>query len=52
MDKEILGLVSALFLEFSDNKLPHYHKGREMRFSSKEELFLANEIKNLCKKVS
>ena len=47
MDKKILGSVSGLSLEFSDNKLPHYHKGIEMRFSSKEELFLANEIKNL-----
>ena len=47
MDKEILESVSGLFLELSDNKLPHYHKGMEMRFSSKEELFLACEIKNL-----
>ena len=50
MDKEILGSVSGLSLEFSDNKLPHYHKGMEMRFSSKEELFLADEIKNLQQK--
>ena len=50
MDKEILGSVSGLSLEFSDNKLPHYHKGMEMRFSSKEELFLADEIKNLLRK--
>ena len=47
MDKEILGSVSGLSLEFSDNKLPHYHKGMEMRFSSKGELFLACKIKNL-----
>ena len=47
MDKEILGSVSDLSLEFSDNRLPHYHKRMEMRFSSKEELFLACEIKNL-----
>ena len=50
MDKEILGSVSGLSLEFSDNKLPHYHKGLEIRFSSKEELFLADEIKNLLQK--
>ena len=47
MDKHILGSVFGLSLEFSDNKLPHYHKGMEMRFSSKEELFLACKIKNL-----
>ena len=46
MDKEILGSVSGLSLEFSDKKLPNYHKGLEMRFSSKEELFLIDEIKN------
>ena len=46
MDKEILGSVSGFSLEFSDKKLPHYHKGLEMRFSSKEELFLIDEIKN------
>ena len=50
MDKEILGSVSELSLEISDNKLPHYHKGMETRFSSKEELFLACEIKNLLQK--
>ena len=50
IDKEILGSVSGLSLEFSDNKLPHYHKGMEMRFSFKEELFLADEIKNLLQK--
>ena len=50
MDKEILRSVSGLSLDFSDNKLPHYHKGLEMRFSSKEELFLADEIKNLVQK--
>ena len=44
MDKETVGSVSGLLLEFSDNKLPHYHKGTEMRFSSKEELFLVDEI--------
>ena len=47
MDKKILGSVSGLSLEFPDSKLPHYHKGMEMRFSSKEELFLADEIENL-----
>ena len=52
MDKEILGSVSDLSLEFSDNKLPHYHKGMEMKFSSKEELFLADKIKNLLQKMS
>ena len=50
MDKEILRSVSGLSLEFSDKKLPYYHKGMEMRFSSKEELFLANEIKHLLQK--
>ena len=50
MDKEILGSVSGLSLEFSDNKLPHNQKGMEMRFSSKEELFFADEIKNLLQK--
>ena len=50
MDKKILGSVSGLSLEFSDNKLPHYHKGMDMRFSSKEELFLAHEIKSLLQK--
>ena len=50
MDKEILESVSGLSLEFSDNKQPHYRKGREMRFSSKEELFLADKIKNLLQK--
>ena len=47
MDKEILASVSGISSEFSNNKLPHYHKGMEMRFSSKGELFLADEIKNL-----
>ena len=47
MDKEILGSVPGLSLEFSHNKLPHYHKGMEMRVFSKEELFLADEIKKL-----
>ena len=42
--------MSGLFLEFSDKKLPHYHKGMEMGFSSKEELFLACEIKSLWQK--
>ena len=49
MDKEILGSVSGLSLEFSNNKQPHYHKGMEMRFSSKEELFSAYVIKNVIK---
>ena len=48
MDKEILRSVSGLSLDFSDNKLPHYHKGLEIRFSSKEEL--RDEIKNLLQK--
>ena len=47
MDQEILGSVSGLSLEFSDNKLPHYHNGLAMRFSPKEELHLEDEIKNL-----
>ena len=46
MDKEVLGSVSGLSLEFSDNELPYYHKGMEIRFSSKEELILAYKIKN------
>ena len=50
MDKEILGSVPGLSLEFSDNKLPNNHKGMKMRFSSKEELSLACEIKNLLQK--
>ena len=50
MDKEILGSVSGLSLEFSYNKLPHYRKGMEMRFSSKEELILADEIKSFQQK--
>ena len=50
MEKEILGSVSGLSLEFSNNKLRHYHKGMEMRFSSKEELFLGCEIKKLLQK--
>ena len=49
MDKEILGSVSRLFLKFL--KLPHYHNGLEMRFSSKEVLFLADEINLLQKGV-
>ena len=52
MDKEILGSVSGLSLEFSDNKLPHYHKEIEMRFFSKEELFLQMKLKICRKKVS
>ena len=44
MDIVILGSVSGLSLEFSDNKLPHYQKEMKMRFSSKKELFLAYEI--------
>ena len=51
MDKEILGSAFSLFLGFPDNKLPLYHKGVEMMLSSKEELFLACEIKNLLQKV-
>ena len=47
MDKDILRSFSGLSLEFCDNKLPHYHKGMKMKFSSKEELFLADETKNL-----
>ena len=47
MDKEILGSVSGLSLESSDSKLPDYHKRMKMRFSSKEELFLTDDIKNL-----
>ena len=50
VDKEILGSVPDVFLEFPDNKLPHYHKGMEMTFSSTEELFLASEIKSLLQK--
>ena len=50
MDKEVLGSVSGLSLELFDNKLPQYHKEMEIRFSSKKELFLAYEIKNLFQK--
>ena len=46
----VLESVSGLSLAFSDNKQPHYRKGRKMRFSSKEELFLADKIKNLLQK--
>ena len=45
MGKEILESVPRLSLKFSDKKLHHYHKGLEMRFSSKEELFLVDETK-------
>ena len=50
MDKEILGSACGLSLKLSDKKLSHYHKGMEMRFFSKEKLFLADEIKNLLQK--
>ena len=50
MDKEILGSTSSSSSEISDKKLPHYTNGIEMRFSSKEEFFLADEIKNLQQK--
>ena len=50
MDEEILVSVSHLSLEFCDNKLPHYHKWMKMRFSSKGELFLADETKSLLQK--
>ena len=50
MNKDILGLVPGLSLEFYDNKLTHYHKRMEKRFSYKEELFLADGIKNFAQK--
>ena len=50
MDKENLGSVAGLSLEFSDNQLLHYHSRMEMRFSFKEELFLEDETKNLLQK--
>ena len=50
MDEEILGSVFDLPLEFCDNKLLYYHERMEMRFSSKEKLFLAEETKNLLQK--
>ena len=50
MYKEILDQFLAYLLKFSDNKLPHYHKGMEMKFSSEEELSLACDIKNLLQK--
>ena len=50
MDKEILRSVFGLSLEYSDKKLPHYHKGMEMRFSSKEKMFSVDEIKNILRK--
>ena len=34
----------------SENKLHQQHSRMEMRFSSKEKLFLADEIKNLLQK--
>ena len=52
MGKEIFASEFGLSVEFSNSKLPHNHKGLEMRFCSKEELFLADEIKICCKKVS
>ena len=42
MNNKILESVSDLSLEVSDNDLLHYHREIEMRFSSKEELFLAD----------
>lgn len=42
--------MSGLYLEFRDKSLPHYHKGMEMRYFSKEELLLANEIKSVIVK--
>ena len=50
MNKEILESLSGLSLGFSDNKLLHYHKRLEMRFYSKEELFLAGKINNMVQK--
>ena len=50
MDKEVLGSLSGLSLEFADNKLPQYYKGMEIKFSSEEELFLACEIENFAKR--
>ena len=50
MDKEILRSVFGLSLEYSDKKLPHYHKGMEMRFSSNEKMFSVDEIKNILRK--
>ena len=51
MDKEILGSVPALSLAFSNKKkLPHYHKGIEMGFTFKEELFKMKL--NICYKKS
>ena len=41
MDKEILGSVPGLSLEFFDGKLFYHHKGMTMRFSSKKELLSA-----------
>ena len=43
MDKYILISFSGLSLEFSDKKQRHYHKLIQLRFSSKEELFLVQE---------
>ena len=50
MDEEILRSVFGVSLECLDKKLPHYHKGMEMRFFSKEEMFLIGEIKYLLRK--
>ena len=50
MDQEILGLVSDLSFKFFKSKILHYHKGMEIKISSKEELLLPDEIKNLLQK--
>ena len=47
IDKDILGSVSGLYLEFQDKNLPHYHKEMEIRYFCKEELFAINEIKSV-----
>ena len=51
MDREILEPVSGLYLKFSNNKLPHYHKEMQMRFPSKEEFFWYVRLKTCCKKL-
>ena len=57
MDKEILRSVFGLSLEYSDKKLPHYHKGMEMRFVMfwclrfEMECFRSMKLRIFCEKV-
>ena len=51
MDKEILRSVFGLSLEYSDKKLPHYHKGMEMRFPLTKKCFRSMKLRIFCEKV-